>query len=1146
MRFFALIILALAACGTPDQNQKKDALATQDFGMNLIGDEYGNDAAAQSAYIPIAADLKVFPDAISWDGRLGFSFNLIEGNGDVPFKAKMMAQPIRMAGGEVAADGSISLLKMFSNVDAHGNRIGDPRVDIVDDDGHPLILERDFLGHSQDSQIFVAQNPLSATKQQGNPYRCSERGYPERSIECYDLVIFWPLKLNLEVHQAIVQVKVHAFSDAGLSRLAEPRIISAKFILPVGRIRPRPNASPTPGVTDPASLVYLTRITSPSGEPVHGGELSSTADARLLFMMDRKFTFNASEDFAPNQWTPVQSIFNLHEVPDSTKIQGVPFKRAYPLAQRPLLDTLGNPCTPVSCPMIYIWVDQDGSELFFNQTINRDGAYRGSFSIAGARTGFRSVVVDSALNRDRMEGVARSHSFGLFPSMWAVFPEWHPRTGILPLDKGQMVYTVISRANRKYGEINLTPLMDRNYLVYLPMNEFVRPRTAADFAPIVCRRQPNDPPNCVRDIESVACPSPTGNPNTCPLRLLQRVDINRPATDNIRIRRDATPDVSGNFANARLEGGAQFPREALQLAARPWPVNEIAGFRGKGIFFSDTGTVTIPVEDRQSDLNPNATDSLRRPLTQATWQLAVKLLRAPSGNLGIGAQGDRWQMTLNEAREVVFKLRLQNTTGSPKSFEYRTGLRLMDINRWYHIAIRMYDNGSNGLRLDASLHSDVLEKFAATLDLDSATALVESSRDVVIGPPSLEPSRTPSPGFVYMLDEFAISDVARDWSEIRRSARYRGPASATAVGIDEPFHRGDGNSYTIAGTNLPASIRDALNAPGSIYDQRDLHIPDDVAFNSILAGKFSAYEAIGRKLYSDGAVGGHGISCVTCHSPNAAFTDPRTINGEKPPMSTGVAPMRRNTPTNANRIFSVRQTFDGRAGSLAVVPWAAILDAHEIAGNQDEALAYIRSSAEYRQLFTDHFAVNLDWIDNTRLHDEVARALTSYVLTQILPPSLSDRIDSGMYSAEHLPPNVSKDKFTAIAHGRTLFFGKARCASCHYGRNFTDEFYHNDGTAGGSIEDIAKDCPSRLDCGRYTTTKRLADLGAFKTPTLRHIKDTNPYFHDGSIKTLEEVVRHYNGGIGRPPFIGTLANEIHPLALTDVEQQALVEYLNAL
>jgi cytochrome c peroxidase len=119
----------------------------------------------------------------------------------------------------------------------------------------------------------------------------------------------------------------------------------------------------------------------------------------------------------------------------------------------------------------------------------------------------------------------------------------------------------------------------------------------------------------------------------------------------------------------------------------------------------------------------------------------------------------------------------------------------------------------------------------------------------------------------------------------------------------------------------------------------------------------------------------------------------------------------------------------------------------------------------------------------------------------------------------------------SAARGMTLFFNKARCSACHGGPNFSDAAFHNIGVGMDKKEP---------DEGRKVISKLDGDRGAFKTPTLREIARTAPYMHDGSLKTLEDVVEHYNkGGIANPQ----LDEEIFPLELTAAEKADLVTFM---
>src|SRR5438034_10362909 len=109
-----------------------------------------------------------------------------------------------------------------------------------------------------------------------------------------------------------------------------------------------------------------------------------------------------------------------------------------------------------------------------------------------------------------------------------------------------------------------------------------------------------------------------------------------------------------------------------------------------------------------------------------------------------------------------------------------------------------------------------------------------------------------------------------------------------------------------------------------------------------------------------------------------------------------------------------------------------------------------------------------------------------------------------------------------------LFIVKATCSDCHTGPNLSDAGFHNVGVGMKA---------SKPDLGRYEVTKVEGDKGAFKTPTLREVARHAPYMHDGSLKTLEDVVDHYDkGGTANPQ----LDEEIFPLKLTTQEKADLV------
>jgi cytochrome c peroxidase len=122
----------------------------------------------------------------------------------------------------------------------------------------------------------------------------------------------------------------------------------------------------------------------------------------------------------------------------------------------------------------------------------------------------------------------------------------------------------------------------------------------------------------------------------------------------------------------------------------------------------------------------------------------------------------------------------------------------------------------------------------------------------------------------------------------------------------------------------------------------------------------------------------------------------------------------------------------------------------------------------------------------------------------------------------------------SAVRGMALFNGKANCATCHAGFNFTDESYHNLG-----VGMIAK----TPDLGRVKVSKAASETGAFKTPTLRNVAQSAPYMHDGSEATLAAVVDYYDRGGNPNPH---LSKEIRALSLGADERSDLVAFMEAL
>jgi cytochrome c peroxidase len=260
--------------------------------------------------------------------------------------------------------------------------------------------------------------------------------------------------------------------------------------------------------------------------------------------------------------------------------------------------------------------------------------------------------------------------------------------------------------------------------------------------------------------------------------------------------------------------------------------------------------------------------------------------------------------------------------------------------------------------------------------------------------------------------------------------------------------------------------------------------------------------ALGKQLYFDKRLSkDNTVSCASCHAPEKGFS-----NGERFATGVGGAKGGRSAPSVINSAYYRQQFWDGRAASLA--------NPIEMALSIEDAVGRLNRIAGYKSQFQKVFGTDAN-------PDGIAKAIAAYERTVLSGNAPYDKYKAGDKSA------LSE----AAERGRKLFFGKANCAACHAGANFSDNSYHNIG-----IGMDAKD----PDKGRVVVSKLGGDTGAFKTPTLREIARSAPYMHDGSLKTLEEVVEHYaKGGIANE----WLDEELFKLRLNDQDKTDLVTFI---
>jgi cytochrome c peroxidase len=282
--------------------------------------------------------------------------------------------------------------------------------------------------------------------------------------------------------------------------------------------------------------------------------------------------------------------------------------------------------------------------------------------------------------------------------------------------------------------------------------------------------------------------------------------------------------------------------------------------------------------------------------------------------------------------------------------------------------------------------------------------------------------------------------------------------------------------------------------------------------------------ALGRRLYYDPQLSADGsISCASCHAPEFAFSDQR-------PFSVGVGGKTgtRHAPTVINSAYSSLQFWDGRAPSLEEQAKGPIANPVEMAHTLDGVVARLHADPKYREFFQKAWGTDQITIDL------VAKSIASFERTVIAGDSPFDRF----YFAHD-----KKALSPAAQRGFKLFTDpkKANCAVCHtIGKTealFTDNKFHNLG--------VGADTRGNLnDPGRYAVTKQDADMGCFKTPTLRNLANRAPFMHDGSFPTVKDALAHYIGGGNMNDH---LDKEIHALDfLTFDERDDLLQFLDSL
>ena len=341
-------------------------------------------------------------------------------------------------------------------------------------------------------------------------------------------------------------------------------------------------------------------------------------------------------------------------------------------------------------------------------------------------------------------------------------------------------------------------------------------------------------------------------------------------------------------------------------------------------------------------------------------------------------------------------------------------------------------------------------------------------------------------------------------------------------------------------------IADWLSDPAN-HQELDVQLPEGLdagAANIFIPENNPMTRAkieLGRQLYFDPRLSVDGtISCASCHDPDQGFAAQTQFGIGVEGQEGG-----RNSPVAYNRILSTEQFWDGRAATLedqAIGPIANPIEmgnTHEVCClTLDQIPGY---KMQFEKIFEDGVTIEnvgkaiatferaivtgpapYDYYAPLKQFEEVFAADLEYLDEE---PALAEQYAELKQQAEAHPMSESAQR------GMELTFGKANCTNCHAGANFSDEQYHNLGV-GMDAEDP--------DLGRFEVTAKEEHRGAFKTPTMRNVIHSPPYMHDGSQKTLEEVVEWYDKGGHKNPW---LSDKMEPLNLTEQEKKDLVAFM---
>lgn len=306
----------------------------------------------------------------------------------------------------------------------------------------------------------------------------------------------------------------------------------------------------------------------------------------------------------------------------------------------------------------------------------------------------------------------------------------------------------------------------------------------------------------------------------------------------------------------------------------------------------------------------------------------------------------------------------------------------------------------------------------------------------------------------------------------------------------------------------------------------------------------AAKVALGKLLFFDARLSGDAsTSCASCHSPESGWGDGGDLSRGYPGTQHW-----RNSQTILNSAYYAKLFWAGESTSLEAQARSAATG--NVAGNGDTMMMEerLRQIPEYVGRFREVFGTPWPTID------DAWRAISAFERT-IVSKAKDVPFDRYMKGDKKALSDSAK-------RGLALFRGKAGCVQCHNGALLSDEDYHNIGVPRNPAfeedplrqitlryQHVIRGVPESVyrkadrDLGLFYTTKREADRGRFRTPSLRELKYTAPYMHNGAFFELEEVIDFYDEGGGQDANKSPL---LRKLGLSDEEKEDLLAFLESL